>query len=213
MNENINLSEILKGHEGETFYSPTFGNSKLCYIYDVLYFEGINATLSFDVNANGTYCKDGEICIFPSKEQRDWNKWIEEQNYKSSKTWSQYIKNNTIRPYAALINTKGYTIADTPIGDTPIEKSALALLKIYQLIEVGYGGYPTKEDYDKTNYERLWTVRIYKTDDNDFIFSAMPLDGECFKNNIAFHTKKQTNEFISYPENIQLLKDYFMINK
>lgn len=29
MNENINLSKILKGHEGETFYSPTFGNSKL----------------------------------------------------------------------------------------------------------------------------------------------------------------------------------------
>lgn len=26
MNENINLCEILKGHEGETFYSPLFGN-------------------------------------------------------------------------------------------------------------------------------------------------------------------------------------------
>ena len=196
MNENINLCEILKGHEGETFYSPTFGNIKLRYISDVLYFEGINSTLSFDVDVDGTFCKDGEICIFPSKEQRDWNKWVEEQNYKVPKTWSQYIKNNT----------KGYTIADTPI-----EKSALALLKIYQLIEVGYGGYPTKEDYDKANYERLWTVRIYKTDDNDFIFGAMPLEGECFKNNIAFHTKKQANEFISYPENIQLLKDYFMV--
>lgn len=204
MNENINLYEILKGHEGETFYSPTFGNIKLSCITDVLYFEGINSTLSFNVYVDGTYCKDGEICIFPSKEQRDWNKWIEEQKYKGSKTWSQYLKNNTIQPYVALINTK---------ADTPIEKSALALLKIYLIIEVGYGGYPTKEDYDKANDERLWTVRIYKTDDNDFIFGASPLDGECFKNNIAFHTIEQTNEFISYPENIQLLKDYFMINK
>lgn len=196
MNEQINLLEILKGHEGETFYSPTFGNIKLSCISDVLYFEGINSTLSFNVDVDGTFCKDGEICIFPSKEQRDWNKWVEEQNYKVPKTWSQYIKNNT----------KGYIISDTPI-----EKSAHALLKIYQLIEVGYGGYPTKEDYDTNNYERLWTVRIYKTDDNDFIFGAMPLEGECFKNNIAFHTKKQANEFISYPENIQLLKDYFMV--
>ena len=39
----------------------------------------------------------------------------------------------------------------------------------------------------------------------------MPLEGECFKNNIAFHTIEQANEFISYPENIQLLKDYFMV--
>ena len=204
MNENINLYEILKGHEGETFYSPTFGNIKLSCITDVLYFEGINSTLSFNVYVDGTYCKDGEICIFPSKEQRDWNKWVEEQNYKGSKTWSQYIKNNTIQPYVALINTK---------ADTPIEKSALALLKIYLIIEVGYGGYPTKEDYDKANHEKLWTIRIYKTDDNDFIFNAIPLYGECFKNNIAFHTIEQANEFISYPENIQLLKDYFMINK
>lgn len=29
MNENINLSEILKGHEGETFYSPAYGELKL----------------------------------------------------------------------------------------------------------------------------------------------------------------------------------------
>ncbi len=29
MNENINLCEILKGHEGETFYSPIRGNAVL----------------------------------------------------------------------------------------------------------------------------------------------------------------------------------------
>lgn len=27
-NNNINLCKILKGHEGKTFYSPTFGNIK-----------------------------------------------------------------------------------------------------------------------------------------------------------------------------------------
>lgn len=208
MNENINLSEILKGHEGETFYSPTFGNIKLSCISDVLYFEGINSIASFDVDADGTYCKDGEICIFPSKEQRDWNKWVEEQNPKVPKTWSELVEANKQLFYEVAINNINYKVKYSSI-----EKSALALLKIYQLIEVGYGGYPTKEDYDKANHEKLWTIRIYKTDDNDFIFNAIPLYGECFKNNIAFHTIEQANEFISYPENIQLLKDYFMINK
>lgn len=35
----------------------------------------------------------------------------------------------------------------------------------------------------------------------------------CTPTPIAFHTKKQAEDFISYPENIQLLKDYFIINK
>ncbi len=29
MNENLNLCELLKGYEGETFYSPIFGDCEL----------------------------------------------------------------------------------------------------------------------------------------------------------------------------------------
>lgn len=199
MNENINLCEILKGHEGEIFYSPTFGNAKLRCISDVLYFEGINSTLSFDVDVDGTYCKDGEICIFPSKEQRDWNKWVEEQNYKVPKTWSQYLKNNTIQPYVALINTK---------ADTPIEKSALALLKIYLIIEVGYGGNVTNEEWKTVNnYNSLYIITLHY---NNKIKCVRIIDIDSYTP-IAFHTKEQAREFLKYPENIQLLKDYFMI--
>lgn len=207
----MDFSEIFNKNKDKIFYNPLLGDVYVSrdsfgprkYHMKSTRYGGLEGPISEE----GTDM-DGNLAIFPSKTQRDWNKWLEDQKPKAPKTWSQYIKNNTIRPYAALRNTKGYNI---PVDDSPIEKSALALLKIYQLIEVGYGGYPIKEDYDKANYERLWTVRIYKTDDNDFIFGASPLDGECFKNNIAFHTIEQTNEFISYPENIQLLKDYFMI--
>lgn len=207
----MDLSEIFNKNKDKIFYNPLLGDVYVSrdsfgprkYHMKSTRYGGLEGPISEE----GTDM-DGNLAIFPSKTQRDWNKWLEDQKPKAPKTWSQYIKNNTIRPYAALRNTKGYNI---PVDDSPIEKSALALLKIHQLIEVGYGGYPTKEDYDKANYERLWTVRIYKTDDNDFIFGASPLDGECFKNNIAFHTIEQANEFISYPENIQLLKDYFMI--
>lgn len=207
----MDFSEIFNKNKDKIFYNPLLGDVYVSldsfgprkYHMKSARYTGLEGPIS----AEGRDM-DGNLAIFPSKKQRDWNKWLEEQKPKGPKTWSQYIKNNTIRPYAALRNTKGYNI---PVDDSPIEKSALALLKIHQLIEVGYGGYPTKEDYDKANHEKLWTVRIYKTDDNDFIFGASPLDGECFKNNIAFHTIEQTNEFISYPENIQLLKDYFMI--
>ena len=92
MNENINLCEILKGHEGETFYSPAFGNIKLNCITDIIYFESINGKVSFDIYPNGTYCSNGELIIFPSKDQRDWNKWIEEQKSKVPKTWSELVK-------------------------------------------------------------------------------------------------------------------------
>lgn len=207
----MDFSEIFNKNKDKIFYNPLLGDVYVSrdsfgprkYHMKSTRYSGLEGPISEE----GTDM-DGNLAIFPSKKQRDWNKWLEDQKPKAPKTWSQYIKTNTIRPYAALRYTKGYAI---PVDDTPIEKSALALLKIHQLIEVGYGGYPTKEDYDKANYEKLWTVRIYKTDDNDFIFGASPLDGECFKNNIAFHTIEQTNEFISYPENIQLLKDYFMI--
>lgn len=221
MNENLNLCEILKGHEGEIFYSPIYGDVRLISIK-----ETFNIYPIVTVNINNESCtftnlgkyrnyENGECLLFPSKEQRDWNKWFEEQNPKVPKTWSEYIHSISFDNISnrLSIDLKQRDFYGITNQDTPIEKSALALLKIHQLIEVSYGGYPTKKDYDNANYERLWTVRIYKTDDNDFIFGATPLDGECFKNNIAFHTIEQANEFISYPENIQLLKDYFMINK
>lgn len=203
MNENINLCEILKGHEGETFYSPTFGNSKLHCISDVLYFEGINSTLSFDVNVDGTYCKDGEICIFPSKDQRDWNKWIEEQKSKVPKTWNEMT--------SKYCNVEVWqNISNMDYGSTePIVKSALALLKIYQLIEAGYGGLVTHSENIGTKMKH--TIAPYV--DNKFQYKGLKVLGTCYLDNrhISFHTKEQATEFLSYPENVQLLKDYFMI--
>lgn len=32
------------------------------------------------------------------------------------------------------------------------------------------------------------------------------------KHLIAFHTKKQLNKFLSFPENVQLIKDLYMID-
>lgn len=79
MNTNFNLCEILKGHEGETFYSTYLGNVKL---------DSINYTGKVYDHAAKLFV----FLLFPSKDQRDWNEWDKENKRKSPKTWSELAK-------------------------------------------------------------------------------------------------------------------------
>ena len=81
MNENLNLAEMLKDcPEGTKLYSPIFGEVELVKVYN-----DENYPIEVKLN-NGTldyFAKDGRIYIdfdggcllFPSKEERDWNKF------------------------------------------------------------------------------------------------------------------------------------------
>ena len=197
MNDNINLCEILKGHEGETFYSPIFGNVKIKSINYPIITIISSITDIFYINSNGKFYNNSDaICIFPSKDQRDWNKWDEEHNLKTPKTWSELSKGKhdwTIYVYEE--NAK-----------TPIEKSALALLKIHQLIEIGYGGNVSKDEFFDEHVMK-YIINLDK-EDEFYIYKGINI----MNTHIAFHTEKQATEFLKYPENMQLLKDYFMIN-
>ena len=95
MNENINLTKILKDcPEGWKFYSYIFGEET--------YFQGVSTCQGnpLPISIYGKYegCKFrlsskghpfsnnyGECCIFPSKEQRDWSKftapWIKKEKF------------------------------------------------------------------------------------------------------------------------------------
>ena len=212
MNENINLCEILKGHEGETFYSPCYGYITLEIIkpncYFSLFFVGNNSEYKFTKHGKISTSNDAECILFPSKDQRDWNKWFEEQKPKVPKTWSDYIivnKDNFDKGiYDYCVDVSGSNNNGWTRRNTSIEKSALALLKIYQLIETGYGGNISSEEWN--NNEWKFTYQYTKT--------GIDIISTCIsKYIIAFHTKEQAEEFLSYPENIQLLKDYFMIDE
>lgn len=81
MNENINLVEILKGHEGETFYSPLFGEvilisaSETGSDYPIIVRTCTGSREKF--TSRGVFYisfEDGECLLFPDKDQRDWNK-------------------------------------------------------------------------------------------------------------------------------------------
>lgn len=88
---------------------------------------------------------------------------------------------------------------------TKIEKAVHALLKIHQLIEVGYGGNtcPTDKSFFTIIYDWI-DKEFYVRKEDNLLASNLIL--------IGFHTKEQAEEFISYPENIQLLKNYLNVS-
>lgn len=80
MNENIDLTKILKDcPKGTKFYSPMFGVVVFREIRDGKY-----PIITHCLPYNPTFTKkgfyyddvDGECLILPSKEQRDWNKFV-----------------------------------------------------------------------------------------------------------------------------------------
>lgn len=145
MNENINLCEILKGYEGETFYSPIYGNVSFIGIFKIQNEDKIKMSYCY-FNKHGQFAPNGELMIFPSKDQRDWNKWVEEQKHKVPKTWSE-IKNCNAEVWG-YISQMNHGVIE------PILKSALALLKIHQLIEAGYGGNTDKaKEFYSVSYD------------------------------------------------------------
>ena len=203
MNENINLCKLLKGHEGETFYSSAFGDVVFVEINtkNITYpikIRVIGRSLYLLLTENGKWYYSAECVLFPSKNQRDWNKWAEEQKPKGPKTWSELVKANLLKRNMAAVGYVSMTGKDAPI-----EKAALALLKIHQLIEVGYGGNITDKEWKNIHVIKYVVTYEYRN------FEKYEISGQ--REHIAFHTPEQREEFLSYPENVQLIKDFYMI--
>ena len=90
MNENIDLTKILKDcPKGTKFYSSIYGE----LIYSSMYIDSSNSKIYFiDQNSRSMidgspivvsyyrdgrlYATKGECTIFPSKDQRDWSKFV-----------------------------------------------------------------------------------------------------------------------------------------
>lgn len=77
MNENLNLCEILKDcPKGEKLYATFLG--------DVKFVDIINDTISveswttkiYHFFSDGRYEINGELVLFPSRDQRDWSKFV-----------------------------------------------------------------------------------------------------------------------------------------
>ena len=77
MDENINVAEILKDKpEGTKLWTDMFGSVTLYVVTDVcdaFQVKHHNKEPWFD--KDGKLCKEGVLCIYPSKSMRDWRKF------------------------------------------------------------------------------------------------------------------------------------------
>ena len=101
MNENIDLTKILKNCPKETkFYSTLYGEVRVNVCnqdveYPIILLKCIspknNIVPVCTLTKTGKYNKqfDGECTLFPSKDQRDWNKFT--APWLNPKTWEDLI--------------------------------------------------------------------------------------------------------------------------
>ncbi len=194
MNE-LHLTKILKGHEGEMFWNPLLGDVELYYVEDdVCVFYQNNS--HFVVPDNGLDML-GNLVLFPSKDQMAWDIWIEHQGVTIPKIWKDFVDSS-------------YFVWDEVIGhlsqyEDALHKSMFAHFKINKLIGISYGGNVTKDEWKDATTTK-WIVSFDNNGnltiwENNYLYFSIA----------AFHTQEQANEFVSYPENIELLKDYFMV--
>ena len=105
MNENINLTKILKDcPKGTKFYSTVYGEvvfnkiNKGCE-YPIAFLTSCNSNC--DVTADGRHYElyYGECTLFPSRDQRDWSKftapWYKKEKYEPK----------TIKPFDKVLVT------------------------------------------------------------------------------------------------------------
>jgi hypothetical protein len=117
----MNIVEILKKCPiGTKLYSPICGECRLEKIYGNDGFDVITNSATFGFSYDGRYTKEGEVCIFPSKEERDWNKFQMPYVYKNGDI--VYLKTKNGRKYIIIFkNIKDdyiYTHIDLSVGTT-----------------------------------------------------------------------------------------------
>lgn len=131
----LNLCELLKDCVGQKFYMPHYGDVIL-HSYDsnndnegILIFT--DTTISIIVTKEGlsmTGINPSEMCVFPSKEQRDWSlfqpPWTPQ---KGERVWVSY--EGTTKWYARYFNNKKGQIYYCFMQDNKTEESGFAWTK------------------------------------------------------------------------------------
>ena len=106
MNKNIDLTKILKScPKGWKLYTPIFGDVELkeidtskVYSVNVKLISGLIESFTREGKLyDRDYYKDAECVLFPSKEQRDWSKFIAPW-YKKDK-----FDPNTLQPFDKVL--------------------------------------------------------------------------------------------------------------
>ena len=120
------------------------------------------------------------------------------------KTWEDYEKTLS-KDHIDNIKESFGDICLLPrmsMGGNPIVKKMIATYQIFVLIELGYGGMITDEEWAN---DSVYKYVITPANNDELCFSMH----QYTRTLIAFHTIEQRDEF--YRNNKQLCKDYYMI--
>ena len=112
-----------------------------------------------------------------------------------------------------FINNLGREISNCPYIDSKLYKKLVAAIHIKKLIELSYGGMVSEEEWKNEEWYKCVVLpssqeeflSLYEEDGFSFIDVRQYQD----KQFIAFHTHDQREEFMSYPENVKLVKEYY----
>lgn len=208
MKEEFNLCEILKGHEGMKMFSTMIGECIFVGIDEDDKEMPIevrrNVTSSEWYNKDGRWYKGGEIALYPSRElylkypldaPRAWMEWQAEGGLRI-KTWEDLV--DADRAIPVTVTTDYYY-------QTKIERSALALVKIHQVIDAGYGGTSALNDIQRGEF--VFGI-CYDYCDKKFHVGGFD---RAVTLPFMFHTDEQAKEFLSHESNRKLLEDFFMV--
>lgn len=132
----------------------------------------------------------------------------------SNATWSKLYNNHAFYPVKAEISEENGSCGS---GNYVLSRSALALFRIYQVIERSYGGVPTSEMF-ADNITSLWVImpRI----DYEFGHLVINLNIVEFPKDeekeiypiLVFKKHEYAEKFIQYGENLKLIREFFMIS-
>ena len=115
MNENLDLTKILEGcPKGTKFYSSNYGNVRFIdidlaspYPIRLMATSIVNDITDVSVTKRGTHHShfDGECTLFPSKDQRDWSKFVRFWD----KPKIERFDPKTLQPYSKVLAKDGFS--------------------------------------------------------------------------------------------------------
>lgn len=120
------------------------------------------------------------------------------------KTWNDVATYNP--ELWNFINRLCKEIANCPYIDNKLYKKLIATIQIQKLIEFGYGGMITEEEWMDGRKSKAVIKRT--TGKSPTLYYATVYYDVRF---IAFHTDEQREKFVSHPENVELIKQYYMM--
>lgn len=129
------------------------------------------------------------------------------------KCWSDLVKAGEAQPklidIAVHVNKEnGEWFSSSQLIGGPIERKALATLKIAQLIDAAYGG---RVAFDEWLHGTPYGFEMPCDKDGSVDFNiSTDTDYVCY-DLLLFHTREQAERFLHYNDN--LVRDYYMIER